>query len=216
MLRPTLLAAFAMAALALEAPASAAPAEVPPPETGLVGLAAGIRFAPQSALAEHARKEQVSVTSGALAGPVVLLPLAYRIDRAWTLAVEFGFGADRVTFSDRDALDFRTFTVGAAVQYALPVMGPRFEPYALGGIGYYLSTVTGSTAGQQEQAQEHNTTGIVLGAGLRMALTSSFGLALEGRHAFAWARAASVGGTSATLGVYWVWSDGGGARVGLE
>lgn len=214
-MRPRLLLATLVATLALAGPARAegdGERRVPGPKIGLVGLGAGLRLIPQTALFEDSAKAGHVFASRQPGAPAAILPLSYRVDREWSAAVEFGYGYDHYAFTDQTSIELHTVTLLIRGERSFDVGVPWFEPYLCFGAGYYLSTAVVDPGEATPRSGEAHATGLFLGLGARLALTADLGLFLEDRFALATTGIAgygplAVGGNLAALGFYHAWRN---------
>lgn len=203
-----------VAALLLFLAASAAraqePVTLPPAEVGLLGVSAGVRFMPQGAMESAALKAGRPLLSRSLPPPALQVSSAWRVDREWSVYFEGGWGLDNYAFGDGSTLGMQTINLQLGGQRSFDFGWQRVEPYLGVGFGYWLSTATTKVEGEQKKSLEAHASGISLTAGLRYALTSEWGLAIENRFGFAAAGVApfgavTVGGNTLALGLWYVW-----------
>lgn len=187
--------------------------EVIPVEKGFIELRGGVRLTPQGTFEKMLADRGYKLHS-TLVTPAVIFPLGYRVNRDWSAALEFGYGAGQYELVDSagvaSAVRSSTFTIQIVGQWVPPVEWGRLEPvFGIGG-GYYLSTIKNADRRIDGANTEANATGAFVSAGLRWAATRNIGLSIEDRYAFAVAGVGNlgrlnVGGNTASLGLYYVW-----------
>jgi hypothetical protein len=177
-----------------------------------VSVAGGLRVVPQLNLAPALGNYGLELKHHDLAQPAASAALSWKFADDWTAGTEFGFSPDRYALVDGSAIVVQTFMLQAVIQWSPRFGWSRVEPYLAAGIGYYFSGVSRPGAFGQEGTAEADAAGGFAAVGVRIALTTKFGLTVEERYAFAYAPlgplgSASAGGNTVAAGLYWIWKD---------
>lgn len=207
------MAAVLLALTLLARPAPAAEGlEARDADYGTVALLAGLRHVPQEPLLRGFAEAGTPVGRRTVVSPAAAVALAYRVDRTWTAALEFGGGRDTYHFASGGRLDVNTAFLAMAGRYSFRP-GPRWlEPYLQLGAGYHLSVLqdSGPASAAPPVVQEANVMGVSCGAGTRFLPGGPFGLLLDLRWSFAGVPLVErpvleSGGLSLLLGVEYLW-----------
>lgn len=185
---------------------------VPPPGVGLVGVGVGVRYVPQSAIVTEASKNGHDLAARSGFGPAALLPFSYRVDKDWSVGIELGWGTDELPFVDGSKIAVQTIPLQIKGERSVDFGLPGLELYGALGTGYYLSTAVVTSPESKRKSAEAHAAGGFLAIGARIALTADVGLVPELRYAFAVTGvegygALTVGGATATLGLYYAWRE---------
>ena len=186
--------------------------QLPLPGASWISLTGGLRVIPQADLSASLASFGLALQSHQLLQPAAGAALLWRFAADWSVGTEFGYSPDRYWLTDGSAVVVQTLMIQAVLQWSPPLGWSRVEPYLSAGVGYFLSGVSRPGAFGQAGSAEADGNGEFAAVGVRVALTTKFGLTAEERYAFAYAPLgplgnASVGGNTVAVGLYYVWRE---------